>query len=417
MIAAAPRRNGHRVENRPIDGMAGVYPQAPESPATFTSSSGSQLAQLPGKTVFCDQMQVTLIAPDMRARLLRLLVFGLAKALGLLALSRWLTRGKLRILGYHGIWFSEGHFGNRIFMKPDTFRHRMEWLAASRFPVLSLNEAVERLYGGTLPACAVVITIDDGWYGTYKYMAPVLKALSLPATVYVTTKAVDTQLPHVEIALQHICKTARVSELAIPDTLIGDEARLPLATVEEQEAAADFLIEGMKGLSSEQQITACKEINAAAGGNFESLLASRQLHNMTYDEVRGLAVDGIDIQLHTHDHDLSPDQPARIASEIRLNRDKLAATTPGPLNHFCYPSGVYSAAMYPYLDQEGIRSATTVEAGLNDSQTHRFALSRILDGEYVPRLEIEAELSGFLELKRMFLGALRPRRLAGSTEN
>jgi hypothetical protein len=38
----------------------------------------------------------------------------------------------------------------------------MRWLAASRYPVLPLDEAVDRFQAGALPACAVVITIDDG---------------------------------------------------------------------------------------------------------------------------------------------------------------------------------------------------------------------------------------------------------------
>lgn len=332
----------------------------------------------------------------------RTLTLGLAKALGAFALARLLTRRQLRILGYHGIWFSPGHFGNRIFMKPDTFQRRMEWLARSGNPVLPLDEAVSRLYEGTLPDCAVAITIDDGWYGTYRHMVPVLEKLALPATIYVTTEVVDANSPIFDIAVRHICRSARVAELVLP----GMEFRVSLDGERARETAADRLLEAMDGWSVERRHRACLEMSHMAKSDYKELFATRQFHNMTYEEMRAAVSAGADIQLHTHSHDADPDRPERIEEEIALNRQRLSAVTSKPLVHFCYPSGVYSSGMYPYLERQGIRSAATVAAGLNGASTPRYALSRILDGEQVPLIEIEAELSGFLELKRILLRRL-----------
>jgi len=124
-------------------------------------------------------------------------IFRIAKALGLFALARQLTRRQLRILGYHGASIRDEHdFSPGTFMSATTFEGRLDLLEAGGYPVLPLEEAVARLKAGTLPPAATVITIDDGWYGTYKHMIPALKARTLPATLYVSTYYVEN-LQHV----------------------------------------------------------------------------------------------------------------------------------------------------------------------------------------------------------------------------
>jgi hypothetical protein len=54
------------------------------------------------------------------------------------------------------------------FMSPNKFPSRVELLRELNSPVVSLGEAVVcGLQSAVLPDCATVITIDDGWYGTF----------------------------------------------------------------------------------------------------------------------------------------------------------------------------------------------------------------------------------------------------------
>jgi peptidoglycan/xylan/chitin deacetylase (PgdA/CDA1 family) len=126
---------------------------------------------------------------------------------------------------------------------------------------------------------------------------------------------------------------------------------------------------------------------------------------MTYEEIADADRRGFDIQLHTHSHRLDRNRPQEIRNEIRMNQEKLNPHVSRPLVHFCYPSSIYDPELRPFLQEEGIKSATvgaSFKARLNDRNTDRFALSRFFDGEYRSTLEIEAELSGFLELLRPF---------------
>jgi len=112
----------------------------------------------------------------------------------------------------------------------------------------------------------------------------------------------------------------------------------------------------------------------------------------------------MDIQLHTHRHRLDLDNVAALDEELSDNAIRLAHMTSAPLEHFCYPSGVWSEATWPILSKHQVRSATTIVQGFNYTGAPPFGLKRLLDGESVHDPEFEAEMSGFFELKRRLLG-------------
>src|SRR5262249_5330720 len=91
-----------------------------------------------------------------------------------------------------------------------------------------------------------------------------------------------------------------------------------------------------------------------------------------------------------------------VNSEIAENRRLLEQVVSYPLEHFCYPSGVYGLHQAEWLAALGIKSATTIEPGLNYSDTRRFALRRLVDGGPVSNIEFAAEMSGFMEVVRSF---------------
>lgn len=107
------------------------------------------------------------------------------------------------------------------------------------------------------------------------------------------------------------------------------------------------------------------------------------------------------MQLHTHAHSLHELQPLQIRDEIERNRAELQRLLGRPadeLVHFCYPSGVHSPQAFEPLRACGVRSATTTEFGLVAPDGERMALPRILDGQTMSELGLEARLSGFWTL-------------------
>lgn len=64
---------------------------------------------------------------------------------------------------------------------------------ADYFHVVSLRHLVGKINSGLPLHCELAITFDDGYRDNYENAAPVLKAMDLPATVFVVSRFIDTQ--------------------------------------------------------------------------------------------------------------------------------------------------------------------------------------------------------------------------------
>jgi peptidoglycan/xylan/chitin deacetylase (PgdA/CDA1 family) len=338
----------------------------------------------------------------------------LSRTLGLFALARRLTRRGLRIICFHGGSVGDEHrFRPGLFMRSETIRRRLQTLARHGYPVLDLSSALRALTAVRLPPCATVITIDDGFHSTYTQAAALLREFRLPATVYVTTYYVAKQTPIFRLVVHYLFWKTDATVLdgtglqplqPVPHDLTEPVLKMRLCW--------DLIHHGEAKLSEVGRVELSRELARRLGIDYEALVRSRAFHLMTTDEVRALADSGIDIQLHTHRHCLPP-EPELAGREVVENRACLAGVSRQPLEHLCYPSGIWSQKHWPTLQALGIASATTCDAGLNYPDTPRCALRRFLDAENVSAIEFEAELSGFTELLRGIRARLSLARQSG----
>jgi peptidoglycan/xylan/chitin deacetylase (PgdA/CDA1 family) len=333
-------------------------------------------------------------------RRVKLTLLFACKLLGAFALARRLTRRHLKILCYHGFALDdEVGFRPKLFIEPRAFEERMSWLEGLRFQVLPLGQAVEGLYNGSLPDNAVAITIDDGFHSVARAAAPVLARHRFPATVYVTSYYVKHSVPIFRLTIQYMLwKTAR-KRVRLHGRPWTSDQEFDLSSPAQRDALAQQLIEHGEVLGSEQdRQRLCREFGQLLDVPFETINQARLLNLMTPAELGSLAAQGIDVQLHTHRHRLPVDDEFGVRREIEDNRCTLAPWVPGPLEHFCYPSGLWHPRQAQWLDTLGIKSSTTCLPGLNSSRTPRHALRRFLDGSNIHALEFEAAVSGFLDL-------------------
>jgi peptidoglycan/xylan/chitin deacetylase (PgdA/CDA1 family) len=336
----------------------------------------------------------------------------LMKGLGLFALARLLTRRSLRVLCYHGVWETPGFaYGDRAFISPEQFAARMAWLKASGYPVLPLDEAVDRMRAGTLPARAVAITIDDGWASTARHMAPILAATSMPATVYVTTWYVQAQLPIFNKALDYVLQASPQTEIDLSSLDIhglSGFGLIRLGTPAERLRLALDLYAAMQKVPLDQRLTCLHAVAQAAGVALEPIMTSRQFHLMAPAEIADAHASGIAIELHTHRHIDINTQIDDLAAEVEENRAILRDIVPSaPLRHFCYPSGTYHPQADEILQRHGIVSATLIDFGMNPPGANPYRLRRFVDGRSVSPIEFEAYLAGVLDLIDPLLRRLR----------
>jgi peptidoglycan/xylan/chitin deacetylase (PgdA/CDA1 family) len=308
--------------------------------------------------------------------------------------SRW-RRQRLLILAYHGISMIDEHKWNGSqYISPETLRIRMQQLQRSRCAVLPLGEAVERLYRNDLPDRAVALTFDDGFADFYHRAFPIISDFGFPVTLYLTTFYSYYNRPVFDVVCSYLLWRGRARTLVAKD-FIGADERVNLATNDARETVLkkirDFAVQ--QKLNAEEKDARAAGLAAHLGVDYEELLARRVIHNVTPAEARELSERGVDVQLHTHRHRTPLDRNL-FCREIEDNRRCIQEITGKDPHHFCYPSGVYARRFLPWLDEAGIKSATTCEVGFASRASHPLLLPRFLDNNTMAPIEFEAWLTG-----------------------
>ena len=342
--------------------------------------------------------------------------YRILKSLGLFQIALLITKSRLRILCYHGFALGdEASFRPRLFIRSETFRRRMEYLARNGFTVLPLDKALAQLDQGTLPAKAVVLTIDDGLAGVFERALPILKTFGYPAMTYVTSYHVTKGTPVFRLIVQYMFWKTQATRLNTEGLGLPLERDVEIGNEGEKEelvsAITDF---GETQLDENERVALAKKLGERLGTDYEDIARSRILSLMAPQEIKEATTMNMDIQLHTHRHRFPVNRDI-VLRELKDNREVLEPLVGKPLQHFCYPSGFWSAEQWPWLQEAGVRTATTCIAGLNDRDTPRHGLRRFLDGEYVRDIEFEAELCGVTELLRRGRSAVY--RLLGRAQN
>jgi peptidoglycan/xylan/chitin deacetylase (PgdA/CDA1 family) len=322
-----------------------------------------------------------------------------SKALGIFEIvagSQW-RQQRLLILCYHGISLRDEHEWRPLFVSPIFLRKRLETLARKRYHVLALDDALQKLREGSLPAKSVVITFDDGFHDFHQIGYPMLREFGFPSTVYQATYYSDHPYPVFNLMLSYLFW--RGAEKRLDASAYGVAGTFDLASepVRDQAVAAFVDLAEQRDYTAAQKDEFAARIAGELGVDYGELRRLRLLQLMTADQIAEIAQGGVDIQLHTHRH-RTPLDKSLFVREIRDNREWIAARTGRQASHFCYPSGVHREEFLPWLRGEGVVSATTCECGLASRTTEPLVLPRLLDSALVSELDFEAWLAGVRDL-------------------
>ncbi len=331
-------------------------------------------------------------------------LFSTARRIGLMsgvAGSGW-RRQRLLILCYHGISLDDEHEWNGgLYVPQSHLRARFEVLRRGGYSVLPFDEAVRRLYDGTLPQKAVTLTFDDGTYDFYARALPLLREFDFPATVYVPTYYIGFQRPVFTSMVSYLAWKGRAKGSVASDGLADDAAPLKIGSEGDRDASVRRILDRSDALNLDARAKddIARIFAERLGIDYEALLAKRVLHLMTPEEMREAASHRIDMQLHTHRHRV-PEDAALFRQEIDDNRRELQSILGehGNLRHFCYPSGQYRSAFLPWLKAADVTTATTCDPGIATPVSDPLALPRFIDTTTQSPEAFEAWASGFAEL-------------------
>ena len=238
------------------------------------------------------------------------------------------------------------------------------------FNFLPLSEAVERLVAGELPPRALSLTFDDGYADNLKVAAPVLNALSAPATVFVTSGFLDGGLmwnDRVREALRrHPEGTAKLDFLGLGTRDLGS---LP-----ERAAIAEEVLKSIKYWHPREREQAVTELESRAPGRPPSLM-------LDCEGLRALALAGVEIGAHTQSHPiLASLDEADARDEIQGSKAALEDALQREVRFFAYPNGRAGADYLPehvsLVRQAGFSAALSTDGGANTPGVDPFQLQR-----------------------------------------
>ncbi|HEY2745804.1 MAG TPA: polysaccharide deacetylase family protein [Polyangia bacterium] len=280
------------------------------------------------------------------------------------ALRTATTGARIHVLGYHRVvdridW--DGAVNPSLCITAEAFARQMEQLR-ERFVVLPLSYVVRAVAGEIdLPHDAAAVTFDDGYRDVLLRAAPILRALDIPATVFVPTGFADAQgrdaiLPH-----DRLYAVAWAAQRLGRDlTGLGDTETALLLSRADRVLATHGpagVVEDLVGHAPASSIARVIEVLEATFGAPPLDDGARVL---APDEVRALADGGWEIGAHTIGHVVltheSSDEQRR---QVRAPKETLERWTGRPCRYFAYCNGYHSPALVATLRHAGYEGAVT----------------------------------------------------------
>lgn len=269
-------------------------------------------------------------------------------------------------------------------LEPDarTFDRMLGWIA-SQFRVLDPLEACERLYEGTLPSRAAVLSFDDGYRDNFTVALPILKRHRLSAVFFVSTGFLEGETMFNDRVIEAVrrCSGDRLSFEASSPAAAGDAATvedLPLRNDAERRAAIDRILRAVKHLEPELRLERVRAVERTAGVQPP---CDDQPMMMNPDQVARLHREGMHIGGHTRTHPILvklDDTQAR--AEIEGGLSDLAAITGQMPSLFAYPNGRrgtdFDDRHVQMLQTCGVRFSFTTHPGAATRRSPRHELPR-----------------------------------------
>ncbi len=268
------------------------------------------------------------------------------------------------------------------------------WLT-SWFNVLSLDQAVQHLKAGTLPARAACLTFDDGYADNYHVALPILQRHGLRATFFIATGFLDGGCMWNDVIIESI----RGSTAPVQDLHSLGLGRHASGSLAERRTVIAALIDQVKYRPVQERIVLAQQITELARVQLPAKLM------MTSGEVKAMRNAGMQIGAHTVSHPILarlPDAQAR--QEIQESQHTLERLLDERVGLFAYPNGKpgedYTMAHVGLVRSLGFDAAVSTRWGASGSADDLFQIRRFTPWDQ-NRLRfgarIVANLSGKIE--------------------
>lgn len=333
--------------------------------------------------------------------------YQVCNAAGVIALFRWLNRRRVAIVVYHAVSPAPRN-DDPLQVSQGDFEAQIQALAR-HYTVVGLGPALGALDGAAVfPRPLAVVTFDDGYRTTIQRAAPILRAHGVPATVFVSCGLLGTGRPQWHDRTRRAIANFDRPELRLTLQRVTRIARIPNER-SKRRAFTHCLLEWLKTLDDETREEAVRQIDEQAASRRSPVDEDEAL--MDWNDVLQAAGDGLEFGSHTVSHAILPTESSlRARWEIEESKRVLEQRLGHPVFAFCYPNGSYTREVLDMVMQAGYECALTVEPGLNDRGSDRYALRRVTPNAWEGPYTLLAKLSGFEGWLKRIMAVLRLRR-------
>ena len=233
---------------------------------------------------------------------------------------------------------------------------------------------MNRMVSEDVPDNTVVITFDDGYRDNYLNAFPILKDLSIPATIFLATDAIGSQrmLWH-----DRVFSAFRKTSVGVLDGIGNRSQRYPLSTVDEKLFAQREFLKFIWTLNDQERLSwidfLVERLEVRDRRQEPGLMLS-------WEEIRLMHQNEISFGSHTVTHPISSKLSLdRAQNNIQNSKAMIEKTLRTPIRTFAYPNGSqddFDESTKRLLKEAGYLCAVTTKFGVNESDQDLFDLRR-----------------------------------------
>lgn len=291
--------------------------------------------------------------------------------------SRIQYRNKLIILNYHLIVEENPYLPDWCCLPVFRFAEQMSYLA-HHFEVLPLAQGVESLYRQERRERPIaVITFDDGFYNNYSQAFPILQALQLPATIFLTTGLVNGD------DTLWFCKLNKALSKTMRNSFVWCDNLYETSSIEAKTQTFRRLQKELKKLPHQILENEVAHILLELSSDWDGVAVNSTIYRMLdSNAIEDMLASGlIDFGAHTRDHViLSRVTPKEQQKQIYGSIDDVKALTGRSQIPFAYPNGSatdYSDFTIREIKRAGANYGVTMVPGLSTRKTNPHELKRV----------------------------------------
>ena len=274
-----------------------------------------------------------------RNLLARCLVAG--RVLSPIARIRAACRADIPILAYHRVWDvrDEDHFPfdvELISAGTSDFRWQMEYVRQNFNPI-TFGTLLQVMDGATPPPPRpIIVTFDDGFEDNFQNAFPILNALEVPATIFLSTGYIGGETTFWSDRLAQLVLRAPDGELAI-ERLAGTWQLV--ADISSRRQVLRNVLAELKLMPNELRLRALKQLETVLGGT-QTDFAPVESRPLNWNQVREMAHVGIEFGSHAVTHPILANlNDGDLQFELIKSRRDIEAQTGKPVHAISYPVG------------------------------------------------------------------------------